>query len=37
MSYLIDGHNLIPKLKLRLDNPKDENELIALLQEFCRL
>ncbi len=37
MSYLIDGHNLIPKLGLRLDDPEDENELIALLQEFCRL
>ena len=37
MPYLIDGHNLIPKLGLRLDSMDDENELIAILQEFCRL
>ena len=37
MPYLIDGHNLIPKLGLRLDSPDDEMELIAILQEFCRL
>ncbi|MEP0806743.1 MAG: NYN domain-containing protein [Chloroflexota bacterium] len=37
MPYLIDGHNLIPKLGLRLDSPDDEMELIAVLQEFCRL
>ncbi len=37
MPYLIDGHNLIPKLGLRLDAPDDENELISRLQEFCRL
>ncbi len=37
MPYLIDGHNLIPKLGLRLDSPDDELELIALLQEFARL
>jgi len=37
MPYLIDGHNLIPKLGLRLDDAEDESELIALLQEFCRL
>jgi predicted RNA-binding protein with PIN domain len=35
--YLIDGHNLIPKLGLRLDSSDDELELIAILQEFCRL
>ena len=35
--YLIDGHNLIPKLGLGLDSPDDEMELIGLLQEFCRL
>jgi predicted RNA-binding protein with PIN domain len=34
---LIDGHNLIPKMGLRLDSPDDEMELIAILQEFCRL
>ena len=37
MPYLIDGHNLIPKLGLRLDSIDDETELIAVLQEFCRL
>ncbi len=37
MSYLIDGHNLIPKLGLHLDSPDDELELIAILQEFTRL
>jgi len=37
MQYLIDGHNLIPKLGLRLDSLDDEAELIARLQEFCRL
>lgn len=37
MPYLIDGHNLIPKLGLQLDSIDDEMELIAILQEFCRL
>ena len=37
MPYLIDGHNLIPKLGLRLDSIDDETELINTLQEFCRL
>jgi len=37
MPYLIDGHNLIPKLGLRLDSIDDEKELIAILQEFCRI
>lgn len=37
MPYLIDGHNLIPKLGLRLDSPDDEMELIAILHEFARL
>jgi len=37
MPYLIDGHNLIPKLGLRLDSPDDEMELAAVLQEFARL
>jgi len=36
MPYLIDGHNLIPKLGLRLDSMDDEMELIPFLQEFCR-
>ena len=34
---MIDGHNLIPKLGLRLESMDDEMELIAILQEFCRL
>jgi predicted RNA-binding protein with PIN domain len=37
MPYLIDGHNLIPKLGLRLDSADDEMELAAILQEFARL
>ena len=37
MPYLIDGHNLIPKLGLRLDSADDEMELITILQEFCRV
>jgi predicted RNA-binding protein with PIN domain len=37
MPYLIDGHNLIPKLGLRLDSIDDEMELVAILQEFARL
>ena len=37
MPYLIDGHNLIPKLSLRLDSVDDEEQLISRLQEFCRL
>ena len=37
MSYLIDGHNLIPKVGLRLDSFDDEMELVAILQEFARL
>lgn len=37
MPYLIDGHNLIPKVGLRLDSIDDEMELIAILREFCRL
>jgi predicted RNA-binding protein with PIN domain len=37
MPYLIDGHNLIPHIGLRLDSLDDEQQLIRLLQEFCRL
>jgi predicted RNA-binding protein with PIN domain len=37
MPYLIDGHNLIPKLGLRLDSFDDERDLLVRLQEFCRL
>lgn len=37
MPYLIDGHNLIPKLGLRLNEPDDEMELGRILQDFARL
>jgi len=37
MAYLIDGHNLIPKIAgLSLDEIDDEQRLIALLQTFSR-
>jgi hypothetical protein len=37
MPYLIDGHNLIPKIPgMDLGAVDDENQLIELLQEFCR-
>jgi predicted RNA-binding protein with PIN domain len=37
MPYLIDGHNLIPKMPgLSLEDPDDEIQLIELLQDFCR-
>jgi predicted RNA-binding protein with PIN domain len=37
MPFLIDGHNLIPRVGLRLDSLDDELELIRLLQEYSRL
>ncbi len=37
MTYLIDGHNLIPKVGLRLNSHDDEMDLVELLREFCRL
>jgi hypothetical protein len=38
MPYLIDGHNLIPKLPhLSLQDSDDELQLVQLMQEFCRL
>ena len=38
MPYLIDGHNLIPKIRgLSLSNLDDEQQLIEMLQEFCRI
>ena len=37
MPFLIDGHNLIPRIGLRLDSLNDEMELIRLLQEYSRL
>jgi predicted RNA-binding protein with PIN domain len=37
MPYLIDGHNLIPKLGLSLRNVDDELALVTRLQIFCRV
>lgn len=37
MPYLIDGHNLIPKIGLHLESMNDEMELVAILQGFARL
>lgn len=38
MSYLIDGHNLIPHVPgLELSELDDENRLINRLQQFCRV
>jgi predicted RNA-binding protein with PIN domain len=37
MQYLIDGHNLIPKIPgLSLEALDDEQQLIVVLQDFCR-
>jgi predicted RNA-binding protein with PIN domain len=37
MPYLIDGHNLIPRIPgLALDQIDDEQQLVELLQDFCR-
>lgn len=37
-NYIIDGHNLIPKVPgLSLKSLDDEQELITLLQEYCRI
>jgi len=38
LSYLIDGHNLIPKIRgLSLKLMDDEDALLNLLQEYCRV
>ncbi len=37
MLYLVDGHNLIPKLGLKLDSIDDEMDLVRRLQGFCRV
>lgn len=38
MTVIIDGHNLIPHLPgMNLADPDDEEKLIALLGEYCRL
>lgn len=37
MSFIIDGHNLIPKIPgLQLRDPEDEYKLIEILQAFCQ-
>jgi uncharacterized protein len=37
MPYMIDGHNLIPKLHIPLSSIDDEMDLVRRLQDFCRL
>ena len=37
MPYLIDGHNLIPKVELSLGDLDVEDKLIEKLQVFCRI
>lgn len=37
MPYIIDGHNLIPRVGLRLDALDDEMALVEMLREFCRV
>ncbi len=37
MPYIIDGHNLIPRVGLRLDALDDEMELVEMLREFSRV
>lgn len=38
MPYIIDGHNLIPKIPgLSLQDIEDEMQLVSMLQEFCRV
>jgi predicted RNA-binding protein with PIN domain len=36
MRYVVDGHNLIPKVGLNLASADDELELVQLLQQFSR-
>jgi len=36
MPFLVDGHNLIPKVGLRLETVDDEQELIGMLQAYAR-
>ncbi len=37
MPYIIDGHNLIPRVGLRLNDLDDEMALVEMLREFCRV
>jgi predicted RNA-binding protein with PIN domain len=35
---VVDGHNLIPKIQgMALSDTEDENKLVTLLSEYCRL
>ena len=36
MRYVVDGHNLIPKVGLNLASVDDEMDLVLILQEFSR-
>src|SRR5512140_382011 len=37
MPYLIDGHNLVPKIPgMSLEDVDDEQRLLGMLGEFCR-
>lgn len=37
MPYIVDGHNLIPHVGLRLNAVDDEMALVEMLREFCRV
>lgn len=38
MPFIVDGHNLIPKIPgLNLSDMDDEMRLVEMLQEYCRL
>ena len=37
MRYIVDGHNLIPHVGLRLNALDDELALVEMLREFCRV
>lgn len=38
MALIIDGHNLIPRIPgINLSDPDDEEQLIRVLQDYCRL
>ena len=37
MPYIVDGHNLIPHVGLRLNAEDDEMALVEMLREFCRV
>jgi len=38
MAIIIDGHNLIPRIPgINLADPDDEEQLVRLLQDYCRL